>query len=91
MAPRIIHLIRNTSRLASRADHDVIKKDLKAIYTAPTADAAEFALEEFEERWGKKYRAIIRRWRGAWTEFVPSLDLTSKSGGSSAARTPSRA
>jgi transposase-like protein len=84
-------LIRNTFRLASRADHDAIKKDLKAIYTAPTADAAEFALEEFEERWGKKYRAIIRRWRGAWTEFVPFLDLTSKSGGSSAARTPSRA
>src|SRR3954449_3273351 len=42
----IIHLIRNTFRLASRADHDAIKRDLKAIYTAPTADAAEFALED---------------------------------------------
>ena len=70
----IIHLIRNTFRLASRADHDAIKKDLRAIYTAPTADAAEFALDEFEEKWGKKYRAIIRLWRNAWTEFVPFLD-----------------
>src|SRR6476646_8522115 len=70
----IIHLIRNTFRLASRADHDVIKRDLKAIYTAPTADAAEFALEEFEEKWGKKYRAIVRLWRNAWTEFIPFLD-----------------
>jgi hypothetical protein len=51
----IIHLIRNTFRLSSRADHDALKKDLKAIYTAPTADAAEFALEELEEKWGKKY------------------------------------
>ena len=41
----IIHLIRNTFRLASRADHDALKKDLKAIYTAPTTEAAEFALE----------------------------------------------
>src|SRR4051812_29085884 len=70
----IIHLIRNTFRLASRADHDAIKKDLRVIYTAPTAAAAAFALEEFEEKWGKKYRAIIRLWRNAWNEFVPFLD-----------------
>ena len=42
--------------------------------TAPTADAALFALDELEEKWGKKYRAIIRLWRNAWTEFVPFLD-----------------
>ena len=70
----IIHLIRNTFRLSSRADHDALKKDLKAIYTAPGADAAEFAVEELEEKWGKKYRAIIRLWRNAWNEFIPFLD-----------------
>src|SRR3954463_14984762 len=31
----IIHLIRNTFRLASRADSDAIKRDIKLIYTAP--------------------------------------------------------
>jgi transposase-like protein len=70
----IIHLIRNTFRLASRVDHDAIKKDLRSIYTAPTPDAALFALDELEEKWGKKYRAVIRLWRNAWTEFVPFLD-----------------
>jgi putative transposase len=41
----IIHLIRNTFRFASRADHDALKKDLRAIYTAPTAEAADYDVE----------------------------------------------
>jgi Transposase, Mutator family len=36
----IIHLIRNTFRLTSRADSDAIKRDIKPIYTAANADAA---------------------------------------------------
>jgi putative transposase len=70
----IIHLIRNTFRLTSRADSDAIKRDIKPIYTAPNADAALVALDELEEKWGKKYRAMIRLWRNAWNEFVPFLD-----------------
>lgn len=70
----IIHLIRNTFRLTSRADADAIKRDIKPIYTAPNAAAALAALEELEEKWGTKYRAMIRLWRNAWTEFVPFLD-----------------
>jgi putative transposase len=31
-------------------------------------------LEEFEQQWETKYRAIIRLWRNAWTEFIPFLD-----------------
>ena len=70
----IIHLIRNTFRLTSRADSDAIKRDIKKIYTAPNADAALAALEELEETWGKKYRAMIQLWRNAWNEFIPFLD-----------------
>jgi putative transposase len=70
----IIHLIRNTFRLTSRADSEAIKRDIKPIYTAPNADAALVALDELEEKWGKKYRAMIRLWRNAWNEFVPFLD-----------------
>lgn len=71
---RVIHLIRNTFRLTSRADSDAIKRGVKAIYTAPNADAALAALEEPEEKWGTKYRAMIRFWRNAWNEFIPFLD-----------------
>jgi putative transposase len=70
----IIHLIRNTFRLTSRADHSAIKRDIKPIYTAPNADAALVALDELEEKWGSKYRAMIRLWRNAWNEFIPFLD-----------------
>jgi len=69
-----VHLIRNPFRLSSRADSDAIKRDIKPIYTAPNADAALAALDEPEDKWGTKYRAMIRLWRNAWTEFVPFLD-----------------
>ena len=70
----IIHLIRNTFRLTSRADSDAIKRDILPIYTAATAEAAAVALDELEEKWGGKYRAMIRLWRNAWNEFIPFLD-----------------
>jgi transposase-like protein len=70
----VVHLIRNTFRLASRADWDAVKRDIKPIYTAPNPDAALVALDELAEKWGKKYGSIIRLWRNAWDEFVPFLD-----------------
>jgi transposase-like protein len=70
----IIHLIRNTFRLASRRDWDALKHDVKPIYTAPTPAAARAALEELREKWGTKYAAIIRLWNNAWEEFIPFLD-----------------
>ncbi len=70
----IIHLIRNTFRLASRRDWDALRHDVKAIYTAVNAAAARAALEELTEKWGAKYGAIARLWENAWEEFVPFLD-----------------
>ena len=70
----IIHLIRNTFRLASKRDWDAIKHDVKPIYTAVNADAARAALDELTDKWGAKYAAIIRLWENAWEEFIPFLD-----------------
>jgi len=70
----IVHLIRNTFRLASRRDWDAMKRDIKPIYAAPNPDAALVALDELDEKWGKKYRAMVRLWRNAWDEFIPFLD-----------------
>jgi putative transposase len=70
----IVHLIRNTFRLASRRDWDALKRDLRPIYTAVNAAAARAALDDLAERWGQRYPAIIRLWENAWEEFIPFLD-----------------
>ena len=70
----IVHLIRNTFRLASKRDWDALKRDIKLIYTAVNATAARAALDEVAEKWGQRYAAIIRLWENAWEEFIPFLD-----------------
>ena len=70
----IIHLIRNTFRLASRRDWDALKRDVKPIYTAVNTAAARSALDELTQTWGARYGAIVRLWENAWEEFIPFLD-----------------
>jgi len=70
----IIHLIRNSFRLVSKKYWDGLKKDLKPIYTAASADDAELAFYELEEKWGDKHAAMVNLWRNAWQEFIPFLD-----------------
>src|SRR5919197_157242 len=70
----LIHLIRNTFRLASKKDWDALRRDVKPIYTAVNAAAARAAFDELVERWGTRYGAIVRLWDNAWDEFIPFLD-----------------
>src|SRR6266480_1051735 len=70
----IVHLIRNTFRLASKRDWDALRRYVKPIYTAVNADAARAALDELADKWGQRYPAIIRLWHNSWQEFIPFLD-----------------
>ena len=70
----IIHLIRNTFRLASKRDWEALKRAVKPIYTAVNAEAARAALDELAAEWGQRYGAIIRLWENAWEQFIPFLD-----------------
>jgi putative transposase len=70
----VIHLLRNTFRLASRKYWDPIAKDLKPVYTAAGEQAAKERFAEFADHWGERYPAIIRLWDTAWSEFCPFLD-----------------
>jgi transposase-like protein len=85
----IIHLIRNTFRLASKRDWDALRRDVKPIYTAINATAARDAFEQLAEQWGQRYPAIVRLWDNAWSEFIRSSTTTWRSAACSAARTQS--
>jgi putative transposase len=70
----IIYLIRNTFRLTSDEYWDELKRDVKPIYTAVNATAAQAAFGELAEKLGPRDPAMIRLWDNAWAEFVPFLD-----------------
>jgi putative transposase len=70
----IIHLIRGTFRYASRKYWDELSRDLKPIYQAVNASAAQAALDALDQKWGARYPAMIRLWRTAWAEFIQFLD-----------------
>src|SRR5215207_506405 len=70
----VLHLIRNTFRLAGRRDWDQLARDLRPVYTAVNEADAARCLEEFHTIWGNRYPAIRTLWTNAWTEFVPFLD-----------------
>ena len=59
---RIVHQIRNSTKFVSCKDRKEICADLKKIYGAVNLEDAEYALEEFREKWGEKYPAILRSW-----------------------------
>jgi putative transposase len=71
----LIHLLRNSYQYASKRDWAALAKDLKPVYTAPSADAAMERFLEFQEVWESKYPAIIRLWERAWPEMVPFLSF----------------
>jgi len=52
----------------------VVAANLKTIYSAATADAAVLRLQEFEEKWGADYPAIVKSWRSNWERIVPFFE-----------------
>ena len=65
----VIHQIRNSTKYVPYKDIKAVMADLKRIYGAPTLDDAEYRLEEFREKWGKKYPQIIKSWETNWAEL----------------------
>ena len=75
----IVHQVRNTIKYVASKDAKAVVTDVKKIYRAVSKELGEQHLDEFEEKWGKKYPIVIKSWRNNWhklsTFFKYSADI----------------
>lgn len=71
----VVHVVRNSLRLASKQHWQALTREMRQIYTAPTVEAAESRFGEFAAEWRGTYPAMIRSWENSWEEFVPFLEF----------------
>jgi len=62
----VVHQIRNATKFVSYKDRKAFCADMRPIYTAPTIEAAELALERFAQIWGARYPMSVESWRRHW-------------------------
>ena len=65
----IVHQIRNSLAFVNWKDRKAVAADLKLIYGAASLDDAEYQLEVFREKYGKKYPYILKSWDENWAEL----------------------
>ena len=70
----VIHQIRNSMKYVSYKEQRVVLADLKKVYQALTLEEAEYAFEEFKDKWGKKHPIIIKSWENNWLELTTYFD-----------------
>lgn len=71
----IVHMVRNSLRYVSWKHRKAVARDLRKIYTAPSAEAAEQQLEAFSEAWDEVTPLIGRQWRTHWPNLIPFFDF----------------
>jgi putative transposase len=69
----IVHLIRHSLKYVPRRQYDQVVKDLKPIYTAADVDAAQEALERFDQKWGAQLPPVVKAWRENWEYVIPFM------------------
>lgn len=62
----VVHQIRNSLKYVISKDQKPFMSDLKRVYKATSKDLAEQHLLELDEKWGKKYPAVIKSWNNNW-------------------------
>ena len=72
----MVHMVRNSVKYVPYKDRRAVTADLKEIYLAPSADAALVCLEQFGEKWDRKYPAISKSWRNRWNEVIPFMKFS---------------
>jgi transposase-like protein len=70
----ILHQIRNSLKYISWRDKKAFMVDLKAIYQAPTREAAEGNLRKLHENWNDQYALSVRSWESNWEDLATFFD-----------------
>lgn len=74
----IVHQVRHSLAFVRYQDRKPVVASLRAIYQAPSEEAALEALTQFEQRWSKAYPTIAPSWRTNWERLRPFLELPSE-------------
>jgi len=67
----IVHLVRHCLNYVSWKQRRMVASELRPIYTAPTRESAELALEEFAAKWDQTHPTISQVWRRNWERITP--------------------
>jgi putative transposase len=67
----LVHLVRHSLNYVNWKERKLVARDLRAIYTANTAEQAELQLNDFAAKWDAKYPAIAKSWRANWLRVIP--------------------
>ena len=70
----IVHRIRNSLKFVSWKERKEVASELKNIYNAPTAQAAQSALEQFRQDYDERFPAIGKSWQAHWDNIIPFFD-----------------
>ena len=70
----VVHMVRHSLNYVSWKMRKAVAADLKAVYSASTADEALLRLEEFADQWGQDYPTIVKSWRSNWQRIVPFFE-----------------
>src|SRR5690242_20589335 len=70
----IIHQVRQSLTYVAWKDRKAFTADLRAIYQAPTREAAETRLLELAERWGDTYPMAVRSWESNWEDLATMFE-----------------
>jgi putative transposase len=67
----LVHMVRHSLNYVSWKQRKTVAEDLKAIYSAPTIEQAEVAMDEFSVKWDDTHPTISRSWRRNWERLTP--------------------
>ena len=66
----VVHQVRNTMRYVPWKESRAVVSDMKKIYRAPSQEQSKKMLEEFSNKWGRKYPHTVKSWQVNWDRLT---------------------